>query len=385
VSRLAGLNIRKNINRNAVAAGAVFLAISLYSSVSNIVFSMRSSVMHWLETTSNYDLIVTAGHTFSANSGKHVPMPLEMRDEIKRIEGVNFTDMYRQILVPFKGSNLLLASTDIKRKLEYSSFVIAKGKIADIKKLLPGQDNIIVSENLALRYGVKTGDSLVLTTPGGPVSFGVVAIIVDFSYEFGSAIMDNNTYQKYWHDRLADAFTVQVKKGHEISAVRDAIQKTRGKEMRLFVLTLDEYRSETKKIFDQVYKIFHAMDILTLSIACIGIIITLLASVLERTREIGIIRSFGAFKRQVSKIVVLESVLLGITGCGLGIICGTFLGWMGIEGLVNGEIGMSVLYRIDSSAILKAIAFAVVFSALAGLYPARQAAKTNIVEALAYE
>jgi putative ABC transport system permease protein len=134
-----------------------------------------------------------------------------------------------------------------------------------------------------------------------------------------------------------------------------------------------------------MYDVFHALDALALSIACLGIIITLLASVLERTREIGILRSIGAFKSQVAKIVVVESFLLGITGGVLGAAVGTGLGWMSVEGFISGEAGMTINYLVDYAAIGKAIVLAAGFSALAGLYPARRAAGTNVVEALAYE
>lgn len=385
VSRLAGLNIRKNINRNAVAVGAVFLAISLFISVSNLVYSVRVSVMQWVETSANCDLFITAGHTFSGHARKHVPLPLEMRREIERIEGVRFTDMYRQAFIPFKDSKILVASVDVRRKLEYSSFMITKGDATRIGRLLPDQDNLLVSESLAVRHGIKPGDSLVLDTPGGPVRFGVVAVDVDYTYEFGSVLMDTATYQKHWHDGLADILEVLVKRKEDIPAVREAILRGHGKQMRLFILSMDEYLQETRKIVDQIYDVFHAMDVLTLSIACLGIIITLLASVLERTREIGVIRSIGAFKSQVAKIVVVESVLLGITGGVLGIIVGIILGWMGVEGFISGEAGMSINYLVDYTAIGKAIVLSAGFSALAGLYPARRAAKTNIVEALAYE
>jgi len=385
VSRLAGLNIRKNINRNAVAVGAVFLAISLFINVSNMIVSVRQSVMQWVETSANSDLFITAGHTFSGHAGKHVPMPLTVRDEIETIEGVRFTDLYRQVFIPFDGSKILLASVDVRRKLEYSSFMITKGDRAGIGRLLPDRDNVLVSETLAVRRGIKPGDSLVLPTPAGPVSFGVVAIDVDYTYEFGSVLMDTATYQKHWRDGLADIIEVLVDRKQDIPAVRDAIMRQQGKQMRLFILTMDEYLQETRKVIDQMYDVFHAMDILTLSIACLGIIITLLASVLERTREIGILRSIGAFKGQVARIVVVESVLLGITGGILGVIVGTILGWMSVEGFISGEAGMSIQYLVDYAAMGKAIMLAAGFSALAGLYPAKRAAKTNITEALAYE
>jgi len=384
-SRLAGLNIRKNINRNAVAAGAVFLSIALFTSISNIVFSVRWSVMEWLDTSSNSDLFVTAGHTFSGHAGKHVPLPLAMRKEIERIKEVRYTDLYRQVFIPFKESRILLESVDVQRRLDHSSFVVTKGNAADIGKLMPGQNNVLASESLASRHNIKPGDTLLLSTPGGPVRFGVAAIVVDFGYEFGSVLMDNQTYQNYWHDNLADIITVQVKKKQDIPLVRDTIQKQWGKQMRLFVLPMEEYKKEGQKLIDEMYNIFHAMDLLTLSIACIGIVITLLASVLERKRELGVIRAMGALRRQVMNIVVLEALLLGALGAIAGICVGIAIGWMGIEGFVSGEAGMSMLYRIDYSAMLKAMALALGFSGLAGLYPAWQAAKTNITEALAYE
>ncbi|HEY6010300.1 MAG TPA: FtsX-like permease family protein, partial [Nitrospirota bacterium] len=188
VSRLAGLNIRKNINRNAVAAGAVFLAITLFINISNMIFSVRTSVMQWLSTSANADLFITAGHPFSGQSGKHVPMPLEMQDEIGKMAGVRLLDIYRQTFIPFKGSKILVESIDVRNKLEYSTLMVTKGGAEDIGKLLPGQNNVIASENLAVRYDIKPGDTLVLTTPAGPVPFKVIATAVDYGYEFGAVL-----------------------------------------------------------------------------------------------------------------------------------------------------------------------------------------------------
>jgi len=384
VSRLAGLNIRKNINRNAVAVGALFLTIALFISVSNMIFSVRTAVLQWLETTSNSDLFITAGHTFSG-ARKHVPMPVAMRGEIEKIEGVRFTNLYRQIFINLGDSKTLVASTDVRRQLEYSSFMITKGDAAGVSRLLPDQDNVLVSASLAVRRGIKPGDSLVLPTPAGPVRFGVVAICEDYTYEFGSVLMDTMTYQKHWHDALADIIQVLAIRKQDIPAIREEIMRRQGNQMRLFILTMDEYLQEARKIVDDIYDVFHALDVLTLSIACLGIIITLLASVLERTREIGIIRSIGAVKRQLSQIVVVESVLLGLTAGVLGVVVGTILGWMSVEGFANGEAGLSIAYVIDYAALGKAILLATGFSALAGLYPAWRAARTNITEALAYE
>jgi putative ABC transport system permease protein len=129
----------------------------------------------------------------------------------------------------------------------------------------------------------------------------------------------------------------------------------------------------------------HAINIITLIIACLGIIVTLLASVLERTREIGILRSIGMLKSQVSRVVVIESMLLGLVGGTLGAGTGIVIGWMSLEGFLRGDYGASMQYQVDIASIFWALGLSTLLAALAGVYPARRAAGTNIVEALSYE
>jgi putative ABC transport system permease protein len=138
-------------------------------------------------------------------------------------------------------------------------------------------------------------------------------------------------------------------------------------------------------MLDQIFIFDHMLNIITLTIASLGIIITLLASVLERTREIGILRSIGMLKKQVSRIVVLESMLLGIVGGALGCVAGVILGWMTLEGFYRADYGGSAEFFIPIVSIAWALVMSAGLSALAGIYPARRAAKTNITEALSYE
>jgi len=167
--------------------------------------------------------------------------------------------------------------------------------------------------------------------------------------------------------------------------VRDAIAQRFGNDRKLFVLPAREFKNEIRKVIDQGFAVNHAINIITLLIACLGIIVTLLASVLERTREIGILRSIGMQRSQVSRVVVVESMLLGIVGGALGAGAGVIIGWMSLEGFLKGDYGASMQYHVDYSSILWALALSTLLAALAGVYPARRAAKINIVEALSYE
>jgi putative ABC transport system permease protein len=128
-----------------------------------------------------------------------------------------------------------------------------------------------------------------------------------------------------------------------------------------------------------------AVNVLTLLIAGFGIIVTLLASVLERTREIGVLRSIGMKRSQVSLLVLIESALIGAAGGVLGICSGVITGWINLEGFFRLDFGASMAYHVHYPSIASAFLLSIVLSVLAGAYPARRAAKTNIVEALSYE
>jgi putative ABC transport system permease protein len=379
---LAGLNLRKNITRNAVAVAAIFFGISVFVNSAGFVHSLKESVMTWLDAVVRADIIVSAGHPSSSTNAQTVPMPVDMWREIEKVPGVLSADPWRKVYMDYNGKRVLLSIVDLVRRGKYSHFMVVRGDHKGLLSLLPRRDNIAVSEAFAAEFGVKPGDVITLPTPSGPVRFGIVAVVVDYLYDGGTISMDINTYQRHWGDMLADQFSVRVKPGENIATVRDAIQKRLGTDRKLYVLPVREFKAEIRKVIDQTFMFNYALSVITMTIACFGIIITLLASVLERTREIGVLRSIGMLRRQVSGVVVLESVLMGVMGGILGSGAGIITGWITLEGA---DYSSLVEYCIPYGTILWALIMSVGLSAVAGMYPARRAAKTNIVEALAYE
>jgi len=198
-------------------------------------------------------------------------------------------------------------------------------------------------------------------------------------------MMDINTYRRHWQDTLVDNYEVLVKEKKDILVVRQAILDRLGKERRLFVLPAREFRDEIKKLLANTTILFQAVNILVLLIAGFGIVITLLAAVLERTREIGILRAIGMKKNQVAGVVIIESALIGAMGGLLGSATGVLMGWIAQEGFFRLGYGASIVYHIQYSAIVWALLLSTGLAALAGFYPARRAAGINIVEALTYE
>jgi putative ABC transport system permease protein len=383
--RLAGLNLQKNISRNAVAAAAIFYGIAVFVSSAGIIYSTKQSVLDWIDSYVRGDIIMTSGHPIATTGSRNIPMPVEMWKDIESVPGVLSADPFRKIYIDFRGRRVLLLVLDIKRRTEYSPFKVAQGTREDLARLLPGRDTIAVNEAIASQEHVRPGDTVVLPTPGGPVAFKVAVVNVDYSSDSGSILMDMYTYRRYWKEYLADSFSIRVRSKEQVGSVRDEIARRFGNDRKLFVLPAREFKNEIRKVIDQGFAVNHAINIITMLIACLGIIVTLLASVLERTREIGILRSIGMLRRQVSRVVVIESMLLGVIGGALGAGAGIIIGWMSLEGFLKGDYGASMQYHIYYASIFWALVLSTALAALAGVYPAQRAAKTNIVEALAYE
>jgi putative ABC transport system permease protein len=383
--RLAGLNLAKNITRNAVAAAAIFYGISVFVSSAGIIHSTKTSVIEWVDSYVRADMIVTSGHPLATTGSQNIPMPVEMGRDIETVPGVLSTDPFRKIYIDYHDRHILLLTLDIAKRMSYSPFKIVQGNREDMARMLPGQDAVTVNEAFAAQEHIKPGDVLTISTPEGPVAFKVAVINVDYSSDSGTILMDVHTYRKYWKEFLADTFSVRIRPGADVRAVRNEIAARFGHDRKLFVLPSREFRNEIQKIIDQGFAVNNAVNIITMLIACLGIVVTLLASVLERTREIGILRSIGMLRSQVSRVVVLESMLLGLVGGALGIIAGMAIGWMSLEGFLRSDYGASMQYHLDYLAMLRALGLSTLLSAAAGLYPAWRAARTNITEALAYE
>jgi putative ABC transport system permease protein len=383
--RLAGLNLRKNLTRNAVAVAAVFFGISVFVGSSGFVYSVKESAISWLDSVVRADIIVTSGHPSSSTNAQTIPMPVKMSRELETVPGVLSADPWRKVSLNYNGKSVLLSTIDVALRSKYSNYVIAQGATKDLLRLLPNQDNVVVSEPFAAIFRVKQGDTIDLPTPSGTVRFGVVGVVVDYLCDNGTIGMDIHTYQRHWGDTLANLFSVRVRPDAKVSAVRDEIQKRFGTERKLYVLPALEFKNEIRRVLDGMFVFNYALNIITLTIACLGIIVTLFASVMERTREIGTLRSIGMLRRQISMVVVLESILMGLAGGVLGSAAGILVGWASLEGFFVANYGSAARYHLPIGAIFWALVLAAGLSALAGMIPARKAAKTNIVEALSYD
>ena len=151
----------------------------------------------------------------------------------------------------------------------------------------------------------------------------------------------------------------------------------------LAVLSNEELKADVEQQVNQQFGIFYAIVAVAIFASLFGIVNTLSMSVIERTREIGVLRALGATRWQVRRQVGDESLVIGLIGALLGIVVGTGLGWALLKGLAAGVPGVVYSPPVTTMAVV-AVA-GMVLGLIASVLPARRAARLDVIKALSYE
>jgi putative ABC transport system permease protein len=158
-----------------------------------------------------------------------------------------------------------------------------------------------------------------------------------------------------------------------------------GAQHKLFVITVAEFMRDQRALLAQATAAVYPLIALATVIALLGIVTSLLAAIVDRVREIAVLRAIGATRRQIARSVVVESALLGLAAGVLAACLGSVLGYFEVELLIRELFNMSVLYSFPAGSVLLAVLIAPALAALAGYLPGRRAARLRFGDALRYE
>jgi len=215
--------------------------------------------------------------------------------------------------------------------------------------------------------------------------FPITGIYRDYSNDRGVVVMDRALYIASFDDRAINTVIIYLKRGVDREAARAQLEKILGPKYHAFAISNASIRKEVMKIFDQTFLITYALLAIAIVVAVLGIINTLAALILERTRELALLRVAGMSLGELRAMLLLESALLGIAATATGVVMGYALSWILINVINKQSFGWTIAFHTPASLIAASLAITFAASVLAGFVPARLASRIDLASAIKSE
>jgi putative ABC transport system permease protein len=207
----------------------------------------------------------------------------------------------------------------------------------------------------------------------------VVDVFYDYGSEKGIVVVDRSTMLRYLPDPAPSGIAVYVARGANVDAVRKAVEQVAAGR-NILILTNRNLRAEAIRIFDRTFAITYALELVAVIVAVIGIAGALLTVVIDRRRELGLLRFLGASVPQVRKMIFLEAGLIGLLANVAGLALGFVLSLLLIFVINKQSFGWTIQLHWPVSLLLTALILVFLATVLSGFYPARVATRLNPIE-----
>jgi putative ABC transport system permease protein len=291
--------------------------------------------------------------------------------------------------VEVNGQRVAIVSRDMKLHARRSQYLVRRGDSTALLNEAVDRQGVIVSEVLANRLGVQEGAILTIMTPEGPRQFPVVAVFYDYATDGGKLVMDRALYQSLWRDETITVFPLYLSQGQQVNEVRQRIaerlRELDAERLPPLIISNAELRREILDIFDRTFLLTYVLEAIAVIIAMLGIVNTLVTSVLERQREFATLRAIGGSERQIRHLVLWEAAYLGAVGIALGLVGGGLLSLLLIKVINKQSFGWTIQMILPVGALAQAVGLAAAATVVAGYFPARWAARQQVVEGLREE
>jgi putative ABC transport system permease protein len=382
--RLAADNLVRSAGRTGIVIAALAAGVCLVMQTAGIIRSNQQGIQDWLEDSITADLFVTAGSPVGAGIQSD-PLSGNLAHELNKIPGVERVVPVSSTRHTF-GDKMRIALRALDAETMYRMEQPRGHGNRLFEQLEQQTDAVIISENFGVLHHVAPGDYIILNSPAhGPVQLHVIGTMIDYSWNNGSVIMNRRDYVRHWKDDTVEFFYVFLKDKSDAAHVRETIIKKLGAGHGLMVQTGKEVLDYTSNKIDRIYRISYGQLIVVMCVAALGVVTALLISVLQRRREMGLLRAIGASRFQVVRSVLAEAALMGVIGTIIGLMIGVPMEWYGLNVIMREEFGYQFTLLIPWAESLLIAAAAVALATAAGLGPALYAVRQRIPEAIAYE
>lgn len=360
---LARQNAMRNPARTARTAAALMIGVGLVGFITIFAASLRSSIAGSFAEDYRGTHVIDSG-AFDATSGISPQLAADIRIQ----PGVTASSETRITRSNINDQVVFLSAYDAAEIGRLFDLGTVTGNLDNL-----GGDGIAVLADEAAKNGWKLGDTIPVTFATGTVELTVRATYDHAETWIGNEFVDIAAFDAHVPEQLDTRIYLAT---DEIGVIEAAADRYRSAEVLDEQGFVDSKNAEVNAMLGVIY----AMLALAVVIALLGIANTLTLSILERTRELGLLRALGMSRAQLRATVRWEAVLIALFGTALGLGIGTFFGWALVRTLADAGIDQLTI-PVPSLTIVTVIA--VVAGVTAALVPARRAARLNILTAIA--
>jgi putative ABC transport system permease protein len=371
--RLARENAVRNTGRTASTAAALMIGLALVTFVATLGKGLRASDQDALSSQVRSQLVVSSGKGWD-------PFPSAAGDTLAAARGVTLASSVRGDKARIFGQTVDVVGVgpEITRAYHFD-WTQGSDKVAEQRL---GPDGAIVSKSFADSHHLLLNDLFVVQPPSGERLLFAVQGVVDppkVDQVFGDVIISRMAFDAGF-PRPKNTFTfVNVRGDADAAAAR--LQSTLGGYPGVDAQTKSAWVTERANDINTLLNLLYVLLALSVIVSLFGMVNTLVLSVFERTRELGMLRAVGMTQRQVRRMVRHESVITALIGAALGVPLGLFLAALVTRALS----GDGVSFHVPGLSLVVFALVAVVAGVVAAILPARRAARLNVLQALQYE
>lgn len=380
--RLGLRTVSVTLSRTGTATAALMIATAASIGIGIMVTSFRTSVSDWLDSALRADLYI-ADSRFDNQLNKD-RIPHEVIERIERLPEVVATSNVLRRKIGSQNGQLQLSAFTLNNHAQMG-FRFKAGDPSSIWQLWEEHDVAVITEPYAYHHGMSVGDALRVKTDAGERQLEIVGIYLDYASERGSVSISRATYDRHWHTSGYDGIGIYGDPAVEERALTAAITASIGDNTTLIVNSTAELKKTSLEVFDRTFLITELLRAIAVIVSFIGVLGALLAQQLERTQQYGILRAIGFSTPEMSRTVLTQTTLLGITAALLAIPVGILIGVILIEVVNPRSFGWSMTMQIPAALIIKSCAIALLAALCAGLYPSYRAARIEPADAMRYE
>ena len=375
---LASRSLLGSLRRTSVLVGALATSVAMMTAVGIMVGSFRTTVMQWMEGEVPADFYIRPAGSHAVD--RYPTISAELADKLATLPGVDEVARLRAYQVSYDGVQTTVAAADLRgsRKRGRSDFLSGRPTEEVLEELRSG-NSVIVSEPFTYKHNVKQGDTILLPLGTALARFRIADIYYDYGSEKGFILMDRSAMKRYLPDEAPSSLAVYAVARADPGKVRAEIEQASA-NYRVLIFSNADLRKQAIVIFDRTFRITYALEAVAVLVAVMGVAGALLALVIDRKRELGLLRFLGASSPQIRHMILAEAGLLGLLANAAGLLLGFALSLILVFVINKQSFGWTIRFHWPVAVLSGAIFLIFAATVLAGFYPGSIAVRLNPIE-----